>query len=183
MFSVKLTVDGQTYSQPLHLSMAPRLHVSDADMMAQYDLATKMTSHADDLHDAVNDMLSLQKQLADRPDGKALSDKMQAVIDIMANLRSKTGEDPLNYAIGLDNKLADFAGSVSGGEGKPTEGMLEVATELEAQYVSVMAKWKAIQTTDVPAYNAKQKTSGGKEITPGPRPAACGGGGRGAGGQ
>ena len=179
-FSVKLTVDGQTYTQPLHITTDPRLHVSDADAMDQYNLATKVASQANDLHDAVNDMLSLQKQLADLPNGKALSDKMQAVIEVMANLHSKASEDPLNYAIGLDNKLGDFAGSVSGGEGKPTEGMMEVYNDLEPQYVAIMAKWKAIQTTDIPAFNA---ASGGKTIAAGPRPTACGGGrGAGAGG-
>jgi hypothetical protein len=178
-FSVKLTVDGQTYTQPLRITMDPRLHVSDADAMAQYNLSEKMSKEADDLHDAVNDMLSLQSQLADRADGKALSGKLQSVIDVMANLNSKTGEDPLNYAIGLDNKLSDFAGSVSGGEGKPTEGMIEVENNLQPQYVAIMAKWKAIQTTDIPAFNARQ--GAGKTISAGPRPTACGGGRRGGG--
>ena len=180
-FSVKLSVDGQTYTQPLHITMDPRLHVSDADAMEQYNLAAKVAGQANDLHDAVNDMLSLQKQLADLPTGKVLSDKMQAVIEVMANLHSKSGEDPLNYAIGLDNKLGNFAGSVSGGEGKPTDGMMEVYNDLEPQYVAIMAKWKAIQTTDIPAFNAAQTKSGGKTIAPGPRPTSCGGG-RGAGG-
>lgn len=179
LFSVKLTVDGHSYTQPLQITYDPRLRVSDADAMEQYNLAQKVEGQANDLHDAVNDMVSLQKQLADLPNGKELGDKMQAVIDIMANLRSTSGEDPLNYAIGLDNKLMDFAGSVSGGEGKPTEGMMEVYNDLEPQYVSVMAKWKAIQTTDIPAFNARQTSSGGKTITAGPQPADCGGRGRG----
>jgi hypothetical protein len=181
MFSVKLTVDGQSSTQPLHITMNPRLHVTDADAMEQFNLAAKMTSQANDLHDAVNDMLSLQKQLADLPGGKALSDKMQAVIEVMANLHSKSGEDPLNFAIGLDNKLADFAGAVSGGEGKPTAGMIEVYNDLEPQYVAIMAKWKAIQAVDLPAFNAKQSAAGGKTIAPGPHPTTCGGG-RGGGG-
>jgi photosystem II stability/assembly factor-like uncharacterized protein len=180
-FSVKLTVDGRSYTQPLRITMDPKLHVSDADMMEQYSLATKVAGQADALHDAVNDMLSLQKQLADLPNGKALSDKMQAVIEVMANLHSTSGEDPLNYAIGLDNKLADFAGSVLGGEGKPTEGMMEVYNDLEPQYTAIMARWKQIQTTDIPAFNDQQKASGGKTIAPGPRPTSCGGRGRGGG--
>ena len=180
-FSVKLTVAGQSFTQPLQIAMDPKLHVSDADAMEQYNLAQKETSEADDLHDAVNDMLSLQKQLADLPSGKALSDKMQAVIEVMANLHSKAGEDPLNYAIGLDNKLSDFAGSVSGGEGKPTEGMIEVENDLQPQYVAIMAKWKAIQTTDIPAFNAQQQRSGGKTLAAGPRPTTCGTGRRGGG--
>jgi len=183
VFSVKLTVNGQAYTQPLHISMDPRLHVSDADMMEQVNLAAKMTSQVNDLHDAVNDMLSLQKQLADLQGGKALSDKLQAIIEVMANLHSKSGEDPLNYAIGLDNKLGDFAGAVSGGEGKPTDGMIEVYNDLEPQYVAIMAKWKAIQTTDIPAFNTRQTASGGKAIAPGPRPTACGGGRGGGGGE
>jgi photosystem II stability/assembly factor-like uncharacterized protein len=178
-FSVKLTVDGQSYTQPLVITMDPKTHVSDADAMEQYTLAEKVSGQADSLHDAVNDMLSLQKQLADLPNGKALSDKMQSVIDVMANLHSTSGEDPLNYAIGLDNKLADFAGAVAGGEGKPTEGMLEVYNDLEPQFEAVMTRWRAIQATDIPAFNAQQQQTGGKTIVPGPRPTSCGGRGRG----
>jgi hypothetical protein len=177
-FSVKLTVDGQTYTQPLVITMDPKLQVSDADAMEQFNLAEKVRAQVDELHDAVNDMLSLQKQLADLPNGKALSEKMQSVIDVMANLRSTSGEDPLNYAIGLDNKLADFAASVAGGEGKPTEGMIEVYNDLEPQFQAIMAKWRAIQATEIPAFNAQQQKSGGKAIVPGPRPTSCGGRGR-----
>ena len=178
-FSVKLTVDGQSYSQPLVITMDPKLHVSDAEEMDQYNLAEKVRGQVDNLHDAVNDMVSLQKQLAGLPNGKALSDKMQSVIDVMANLHSTSGEDPLNYAIGLDNKLANFAGSVASGEGKPTEGMIEVYNDLEPQFEAVMAKWQAIQTADIPAFNARQQRSGGKTIVPGPRPTSCGDRGRG----
>jgi len=59
--------------------------------------------------------------------------------------------------------------------------MMEVYNDLEPQYVAIMAKWKAIETTDIPAFNAAQTKSGGKTIAPGPRPTSCGGG-RGAGG-
>lgn len=178
-FSVKLTVDGQSSTQPLVITMDPKLHESDADAMEQYTLAEKVRGQVDQLHDAVNDMVSLQKQLTDLKGGKALSDKMQSVIDVMANLHSTAGEDPLNYAIGLDNKLGDFAGSVAGGDGKPTEGMMEVYNDLEPQYDAVMAKWKAIETTDIPAFNAQQQKSGGQTIVPAPQPTNCGGRGRG----
>ena len=132
--------------------MDPKLHISDADMMEQYDLSTKISGHVNDLHDAVNDMVSLEKQLADLPAGKALNDKIQAVQDVMANLRSKASEDPLNYAIGLDDKMGGFAGTVAGSEGKPSDGIMEVYNDLEPQFVAIMAKWKAIQVTDVPAF-------------------------------
>ena len=178
-FSVKLTVDGQSYTQPLVITMDPKTHVSDADAMEQYTLAEKVSGQVDTLHDAVNDMLSLQKQLADLPNAKALGDKMQSVIEVMANLHSTSGEDPLNYAIGLDNKLADFAGAVAGGDGKPTEGMMEVYNDLEPQFEAVMTRWRAIQATDIPAFNAQQQKTGGKPIVPGPRPTSCGGRGRG----
>jgi hypothetical protein len=104
---------------------------------------------------------------------------MQSVIEVMANLHSTSGEDPLNYAIGLDNKLADFAGAVAGGDGKPTEGMMEVYNDLEPQFEAVMTRWRAIQATDIPAFNAQQQKTGGKPIVPGPRPTSCGGRGRG----
>ena len=178
-FSVKLTVDGQSYTQPLVIHMDPKLHVSDADMMEQYTLAEKVRGQVDNLHDAVNDMLSLQKQLAELPNGKELSDKIQSVLDVMANLHSTSGEDPLNYAIGLDNKLADFANSVAAGRGKPTEGMMEVYNDLEPQYTVIMLKWNALQKDDIAAFNARQQQSGKPAIVPGPRPTNCGGRGRG----
>ncbi|MGH9408399.1 MAG: hypothetical protein ACRD1V_03000, partial [Vicinamibacterales bacterium] len=178
-FTVKLTVDGQSYTQPLIVHMDPKLHVSDADAMAQYQLVEKVRGEVDNLHDAVNNMVSLRKQLAELPNGQPLSDKIQTVSGVMANLHSTSGEDPLNYAIGLDNKLADFAGSVAGGEGKPTEGMLEVYNNLEPQYTVIMTRWTALQKDDIAAFNAQQQASGGTTIVPGPQPTNCGGRGRG----
>jgi hypothetical protein len=41
-YTVKLTVNGKTYSQPLTVKMDPRVKTPLADLQKQFDLATKI---------------------------------------------------------------------------------------------------------------------------------------------
>jgi len=178
MYTVKLTVDGQTYSQPLQVKLDPRMHATDADLQAQYDLALKINDEVAKAWNTVYDMESLQKQIkalgASAPGavtsaGSALDQRITAVEYKIANLNNKAGEDPLNFPIMIDNKLAALAGRVEQCTCAPTSGVMDVYNDLTAQLNAQLAAWQEVQSKDVVAFNSLLQQNNLKPIAPEPR--------------
>jgi len=161
-YNVKLTVNGQSYTTPLTVTLDPRLHASQADLQAQYDLAVKINQHLTAAWGAVRDMLSLQKQIAEvgksgpaevSSAGSSLDQKLHEVIYKISNLNNKSGEDPLNYPIMIDNKLAALAGRVEECTCAPPPHVVDVYNDLTAQLQTQLDAWKQLQSQDVAAFN------------------------------
>ena len=58
---------------------------------------------------------------------------LAAVEEEVYQVRNRSGQDPLNYPIKLNNKIAALAGVVESADNKPTEQSYEVFKELSAQ--------------------------------------------------
>ncbi|MGH9416833.1 MAG: WD40/YVTN/BNR-like repeat-containing protein [Terriglobales bacterium] len=163
LYTVKLTVDGQSYTRPLKVTLDPRLHASQADLDAQWTMAVNINHKLTEAWGAVRQMLALQGQIvrADKSGpstvssaGAALNEKLHGVIYEIANLNNKSGEDPLNYPIMLDNKLAALAGRVEECTCAPTTGVQQVYDLLTSQLNTQLAAWRTIQARDVQSFNS-----------------------------
>jgi hypothetical protein len=71
----------------------------------------------------------------------------------MYQVRNRSGQDPLNFPIKLNNKLAALEGSIERGDGKPTAGSVEVYNLLKKQLDEWTAKLAGILGSDLPAIN------------------------------
>jgi hypothetical protein len=65
--------------------------------------------------------------------GKANLAKLSTIENALMQTQSHANEDPLNYPIRLDNKLASLAAQVGSDFGAPTRQDREVYNELAAQ--------------------------------------------------
>ena len=183
-YNVKLTVDGQSYTTPLTVTLDPRLHATTADLQAQWDLAVKINHELTQAWDAVRAMLSVQKQIAGLGSGapeavstasSALSDKLHTVTYRISNLNNKSGEDPLNYPIMLDNKLAALAGRVEECTCAPTTGVMEVYSSLSSQLAEQLGAWRDLQSKDLVALNGLLQQNNLKPIAVAPPAASIAG--------
>jgi hypothetical protein len=97
-------------------------------------------------NDAVKTIRNVKAQLADRakkmPADKSaafsrvaddLSNKLSAVEGEIYQVRNQSSQDPLNYPIKLNNKIAALAGVVGGTDAKPTAQSYTVFNDLSAQ--------------------------------------------------
>jgi len=92
--------------------------------------------------------------------GDSLTAKLTAVEGEIYQYRNQSSQDPLNYPIKLNNKLAALQGVVEAGDGKPTDQSYAVFKELSGRLDVQLAKLDTIVKTDVPALNkefAKKK--------------------------
>ena len=85
--------------------------------------------------------------------GDALAAKLTAIEGEIYQYRNRSSQDPLNYPIRLNNKLAALQGVVEGGDGRPTEQSYTVFKELSSRLDAELAKLDAVLKTDLPPFN------------------------------
>jgi hypothetical protein len=105
--------------------------------------------------------------------GDALTEKLTAIEGEIYQYRNRSSQDPLNYPIKLNNKLAALQGVVEGGDGRPTEQSYAVFKELSSRLDAELAKLDAVLGADLPPFN---KEIAAKKLEPveagAPAPAA-----------
>jgi photosystem II stability/assembly factor-like uncharacterized protein len=145
-YGVRLNVNGQHYTQPFTLVRDPRTTASDADLREQFDLLMRIRDKTSQANDAVRTIRNLKAQLADRTQrftgpraatfaqvAKDLSSKLSVVESEIYQVKNQSSQDPLNYPIKLNNKIAALAGVVGGVDAKPTSQSYTVFTDLSSQ--------------------------------------------------
>jgi hypothetical protein len=166
-YEARLSVRGQSLSQPFEVRKDPRLATTDADFAAQHELLLKIRDKLTASHDAITRLRGVRDQAktaADRAKGSehekalqeaadALAKKLTAVEEALYQTRNRASQDPLNYPIRLNNKLAALAGTVASADAAPTAQSYAVYDELAAKIDAELAALERVLAEDVPAFN------------------------------
>ncbi|HJP94296.1 MAG TPA: hypothetical protein VJ875_20215 [Pyrinomonadaceae bacterium] len=166
-YQVKLTVDGKSLTQNFEIKPDPRLATTPADYAKQLELGLKIRDKLSDTHNAIIQIRDVRKQvedllkrLAGQPNfkvindsGTALNKKLTAVEEALYQTKNQSSQDPLNFPIRLNNKLAALAGVVGSAEAAPTSQSYAVYDEVVTQIDAELQKFVQIMRTDVPAFN------------------------------
>lgn len=167
-YTVNLKVDGRTLTQTFVLKTDPRFEATDEDLRQQTELARKISARVDDANNAVLKVRALRTQLEEAAKGTAslngevtaLIAKITSVEEAIYQTKLRSGQDPLNYPIRLNNKIAGILGVVLGGDFAPTQQSHDVFNRLSGQLqVQLDALQKAIDV-DLKAVNERLKTAG-----------------------
>ena len=116
-----------------------------------------MKDHIDAVVKKINDHEKGEEIIKE---ARTLKENLKAVEDVLIQSKSESRQDPLNYPILLDNKIAALAGVVSRADAKPTDQAYEVFKELSAQADAQLIKLKEIFDTDVAAFNRLVEEAG-----------------------
>ena len=82
-----------------------------------------------------------------------MSKQLTAIEEALYQTKLRSGQDPLNFPIRLNNKLADLASAVAGNERRPTAGAQAVRVELTALIEAQLAAFTTLADRDLPALN------------------------------
>jgi photosystem II stability/assembly factor-like uncharacterized protein len=163
-YQVKLTVDGQTMTESFEVKPDPRLSTTAADYAKQLDLSLKIRDKLTETHNAIIQIRDVKKQIDDlvkrvggpgtiADSGKSLIRKLTDVEEALYQTKNQSSQDPLNFPIRLNNKLAALMGVVARSETPPNDQSIEVYNDLVRQIDAQLAKLAQIMKTDVPAFN------------------------------
>jgi len=167
MYQVKLTVEGKTLTETFEIKPDPRLSATPADYAKQVELGLKIRDKLSETHNAILQIRDVRKQVEDllkrvagQPNfkvvndaGTALNKKLTAVEEALYQTKNQSNQDPLNFPIRLNNKLAALGGVVASAEAAPTAQSYAVYDELVTQIDAELQKLAQIMRTDVPAFN------------------------------
>jgi len=162
-YKVRLTAGGVTRTESFAIVRNPQIHATDADLQEQFTLASQINAKVGAANEAVLKIRGLKDQIADRAakakdakvsaSGDALTAKLTDVEGEIYQYRNRSGQDPLNFPIKLNNKLAALQSIVEVGDYKPTDQSYLVFKDLSAQLDKQLARLDALLKTDVAAFN------------------------------
>ncbi len=166
-YQVKLTVEGKSYTQNFEIKPDPRLTTTPADYAKQLELGLKIRDKLSETHNAIIQIRDVRKQVEDllkrvagQPNfklvndaGTALNKKLTAIEEALYQTKNQSSQDPLNFPIRLNNKLAALGGVVGSAESAPTAQSYAVYDELVTQIDAELQKLAGLMRTDVPAFN------------------------------
>ena len=163
-YQVRLTADGQTQTQPLTVRLDPDLQgITEGDLQAQYTLSKDIqaqVSRADEgvirarhIRDQVRDRMKQANAAPVTAAGDALVKKLTAVEEDLYQVRNHANEDPLNFPIKINNRLAALEGIVEGADARPTDQSYEIFKQEKAELDTYMATLDAVVRTDVASFN------------------------------
>ena len=166
-YQVKLTVEGKSYTQSFEIKPDPRLTTAPADYSKQSELGLKIRDKLSETHNAIIQIRDVRKQVEDllkrvagQPNfkvvndaGTALNKKLTTIEETLYQTKNQSNQDPLNFPIRLNNKLAALGGVVGSAEAAPTAQSYAVYDEVVAQIDAELRKLAQLMQTDVPAFN------------------------------
>ena len=170
-YAVRLTVDGKSQTQPLIVQKHP-LHkgVTQADLEEQFTLASRIRDKVSEANNAVIQIRGLKTQAADRlarsPDpvlktlGDALIAALSAVEQDIYQVKNQSGQDPLNFPIKINNRLASLLEIVGSGDAKPIGNAAPIFRDLAAELKVQIDRLRAVLGTELPTFNAEAQRLG-----------------------
>lgn len=136
-YQVRLTAAGKTISRYFEIKLDPRIKgVTPADAEERFKLAMMAHQQVSKANDAVIKIRLIKEKMIKAGVIEANKNIIQQLSTIEENLyqvRNQSSQDPLNFPIKLNNRLASLVRSIETGEGKPTDGAYKVYAELSAE--------------------------------------------------
>jgi photosystem II stability/assembly factor-like uncharacterized protein len=134
----------------------PRSTATSAELMEQFVMARKAAALTDEIHTAVMDLRVKRTAIAEKvkadpslaEKGDKLTAQLTEIEEILVQPRIRSGQDPLNYPIRLNNKIAALIGVLSGEYG-PTQQTKDVFAELSGQARKALDKLNTLMEREV----------------------------------
>jgi hypothetical protein len=176
-YTVRMTVGtGTPLTQQFALMNDPRTTATAADLVAQFEFLIKVRDKTSEANDAVKMIRNVKTQLDDRAtkaprlkrQADALSAALAAVEAEVYQVKNQSNQDPLNFPVKLNNKLAALNGVAASGPYRPTDQTEAVFAEL-VQLLKVQTdRMQKLFAEDLERFNREARRAGQPAVVPKP---------------
>jgi hypothetical protein len=178
-YTVKLTVNGRDFTQPLTVIKDPHSAGTEADIAAQHKMMLELRQDLDAAVDLVNELELVRGQLAalnrvvNDPEVKKASDDLdkkyteleQFLVELRATGR---GQDGVRWGSKLVGKMGYLANGLASADFKPTNQEGEVEKLQQDRLKSYRTQLEVLRSRDLDAFNEMLKKKGYPTILPQP---------------
>ena len=143
-YQVRITANGKTETQPFEIKVDPRVKgVTNADLKEQYDLSMKIRDKVSEANEAVIKIREYKKEMGTKLSSKKL-EKLNTIEEQIYQVKNESSQDPLNFPIRLNNKIASLGGIVDSAEARPTDGSYLVFKELSEELDKLIREMNSV---------------------------------------
>jgi photosystem II stability/assembly factor-like uncharacterized protein len=165
-YQARLTVDGESQTRDFEITINPRAAaegVTVADLQERFDFASRIRDRVSEANEAVLSIRAVKAQVDDRMEqsenaqlqdlGGTVNDRLSGVESEIYQVKNRSGQDPLNFPIKLNNKIAALLNQVEGAENRPTDQSYEVFEVLSAALDQELEQMSLIIQQDLARLN------------------------------
>ena len=165
-YKIKLAVNGEVQEKPFKLLANPNFSATQDDYQAQFDLLVEIRNKVTETHEAIIDIRKAKNQISgltaklDTTGNKEivgfateLTKQMEQIEKELYQTKNQSQQDPLNFPIRLNNKLAAVGSEVASSDFRPTDQEYVVAKELSKLIDVQLDKFKKIKEEDIAKLN------------------------------
>ncbi|MEQ9438654.1 MAG: glycosyl hydrolase [Cyclobacteriaceae bacterium] len=179
-YTVRLNVNEESAEQSFEILKDPRVNSSIEDLQAQFDFLMDVRNKLSEANQAVIDIRKVRKDLQyveekiqDDPNAepiikaaKALDEEMTIIENNIHETRNEAHQDPLNFGIKLNNRLAYLATHESAGDFRPTQQSIEYKKEVSEQIDQEVTALRKLLEEKLPALNQMMEEQNIEVVTP-----------------
>ena len=168
-YTVKLTSDGKTYTEPLVVKMDPRITTSLSDLQKQFGMESGSVGGMNQCYEALAEVRSVRAQLKElaRAAGQGRLAEAIAALDKKAAELEGAAQSPFyglppkgkqleNFST-LNQHFAGLLGVADSADAAPTTQATAVFGELIEALETLLSRWKDVKAQDIPALNKQLK--------------------------
>jgi len=164
-YTVRMTVNGGTpLTEDFEILINPNLEgVTVADLRERFELAIRIRDRVSEANEAVIKVRDIYSQIDERLEqtddeevetqSVVVEENLGVVEAEIYQVQNQSNQDPLNYPIKLNNKLAALLGLVEGSEDRPTDQSYEVFEHLSALLDEQMSEMEIVVRRDLGRLN------------------------------
>jgi photosystem II stability/assembly factor-like uncharacterized protein len=167
-YTIILNVNGAKLKQTLTVKMDPRVKTSPADLARQFDLSKQLYDEWFTLQTINERFTALSKQVANLKT-RVANDPISAQIDAfgkkLQELEGQANRRPgAPPALGALARVQALFGTIQEADVAPTPQVATAAVENIKDAQSLIERWRAIESQDIPALNKQLKAAGIPEV-------------------
>ena len=165
-YSIRKKEKRVTQNQSFRTLKDPRSRATQADLDDQFAFLIRVRDATTKANDAVKLVRNIRSQVADRvaklPEARraefstasgALVTTIEQAEREIYQTQNRSGQDPLDYPIRLNNKIAALAGVAASTDARPTDQTREVFANLSRQLDAQVAKIRSALSQSLPSLN------------------------------
>jgi hypothetical protein len=163
-YQVRLSAGDVTQTQDFEIKLDSRLEsVTIAQLRERFQLALSIRDRVSEANEAVVKIRGINGEVDDRLDktddraihqqGTTVKDKLSGVEQEIYQVRNESRQDPLNFPIKLNNKLAALMFVVESGETEPTDQSEQVFEHLSGLLQTELIRMNTIIQQDLARLN------------------------------
>ncbi|HMX40150.1 MAG TPA: glycosyl hydrolase, partial [Saprospiraceae bacterium] len=173
-YRVRLSAAGKTEEQSFIILPDPRTQTSAQVYAQQFEFVTSVGDKLTAAHRAIKEIRNVRGQIKTLREAMPKEERFKAISTLSSRMdstmtsveealyqtKNRSSQDPLNFPVRLNDKLANLMGLTVEGDFPPTQQAIEVRQMLFRLTDEQLNRWKQMKERDLPELNRLVRESG-----------------------